>query len=188
MTINNNDPDWMTILVCVNAMGYSIPNLYIFKSKGWKRKDYIERCEPNAKMAFQEKGWINEEIFCEWLEHFRDSVSGGVSLKKKHLMLLDGHASDIIYNVVNKATTYGIDIGLLPSHTTHMMQLLDVFIFKSFKCNFISIKERFTNANATWTNGSFDKTYLAEVASNALKYALIVSNIQAVSKKQAYIH
>ena len=42
MTINNNDPDWMTILVCVNAMGYSIPNLYIFKSKGRKRKDYIE--------------------------------------------------------------------------------------------------------------------------------------------------
>ena len=178
MTTNNSDREWMTILVCVNAMGYSIPNLYIFKSKGRKRNDYIERCEPNAKMAFQEKGWINEEIFCEWLDHFRDSVPAGDSLERKHLLLLDGHASHINYNVVNKATTYGIDIGLLPSHMTHRMQPLDVSIFKSFKCNFISIKERFINANASWANGSFDKTYLAELASNALKEALTVSNIQ----------
>lgn len=42
MTTNNSDREWMTILVCVNAMGYSIPNLYIFKSKGRKRNDYIE--------------------------------------------------------------------------------------------------------------------------------------------------
>ena len=156
----------------MNTRGYSIPNLYIFKSKGRKRKDYIERCEPNAKMAFQEKGWIDEEIFCEWLDHFRDSVPGGVFLERKHLLLLDRHASHISYNVVNKATTYGIDIGLLPSHTTHRMQPLNVPIFKSFKCNFISIKERFINANVAWANGSFDKTYLVELASNALKEAL----------------
>ena len=42
MTTNNNDREWMKILVCVNAMGYSILNLYIFKSKGRKRKDYID--------------------------------------------------------------------------------------------------------------------------------------------------
>jgi hypothetical protein len=113
MTTNNNDREWMTILVCVNAMGYSILNLYIFKSKGRKRNDYIEQCEPNAKMTFQEKGWINEKIFCEWLDHFRDHVPGGVSLERKHLLLLDGHASHINYNVVNKATTYGIDIGII---------------------------------------------------------------------------
>ena len=121
ITTNNSDREWMTILVCVNAMGYSVSNLYIFKSKGKKRMEHIEQCERNAKMAFQEKGWINEEIFCKWLDQFRDSVPRGVSLEGKHLPLLDGHASHINYNVVNKAAAYGIDIGLLPSHTTHRM-------------------------------------------------------------------
>ena len=183
MTTNNSDREWMTILVCVNAMGYNIPNLYIFKSKGRKRKDYIERCEPNAKMAFQEKGWINEEIFHQWLDHFRHFVPGGGSLERKYIMLLDEHASHISYNVVNKAAAYEIDNGLLPSHMTHMMQPLDVSIFKSFKCNFINIKERFIHINATWANGSSDKTYLAELASNALKETLTVSNIEVGFKK-----
>jgi len=62
-------------------------------------------------MGFQDKGWINEEFFCEWLDHFREYVFGGVFLSRKHLkLLLDGHGSHISYNVViNKATTYGIN-------------------------------------------------------------------------------
>ena len=117
-------------------------------------------------------GWTISETMCL-----------DVYLERKHLLLLDGHASHISYNVVNKAATYGIDIWLLPSHTTHRMQPLDVSIFKSFKCNFISIKERFINANATWANESFDKTYLVELASNALKEAHTVSNIQTGFRK-----
>jgi len=76
-----------------------------------------------------------------------------------------------------------IDIGLLPSYTTHMMQPLDVSIFKWFKCNFISMKGQFINANLAWSNGSFNKTYLEELANNALKEAFIMSNIQASFRK-----
>lgn len=183
MTTNSSDRQWMTILVCINAMGYNIPNLYIFKSGGRKRQNYVLRCEPNAKMSLQENGWINEEIFCEWLNHFRDSVPGGVSPERKHLLLVDGHSSHISYDVVNKATSYGIDIVVLPPHTSHKLQPLDIAIFKSFKSHFSSMKERFINANPAWSNGRFDKSYLAELASNALREALSVSNIQAGFRK-----
>lgn len=108
----------MTVLVCINAMGHIIPNLYI-SSASRRRENFVIRCEPGAKMAVQKNGWIDEAIFCEWLEHFRDSVPGGVSLEKKHLLLVDGHSSHITLDVVTRASSYGIDITLLPPHTSH---------------------------------------------------------------------
>jgi hypothetical protein len=150
ITINSIDQQWMIILAYINAIGQSIPNLYIF-TKGRKRQNYILKCEPNAKMEFQEKRRIIEEILCEWLDHFRDSVSGGVFLDMKHLLLVDGHSTNITYNVCKTGTYYGThyDIGL-PRHTSHRMQPLDVSIFKLFKSYFNSIKERFINVNLAW--------------------------------------
>ena len=80
-TTNSNDQQWMTVLVCINATGQSILYLYIFKGRR-KQENYISKCEPNAKKAIQEKRWINEEIFCKWLDHFKDSVPSGVSLER----------------------------------------------------------------------------------------------------------
>ena len=105
-------------------------------------------------------------------------IPDGVSPERKHLLLVDGHSS-----VCTKGALYGIDIGLLPNHTSHRMLYLNVSVFKSFKSHFANIEERFINANPAWSNGNFDKSYLVELPSNALKEALLVSNIQAELRK-----
>ena len=181
-TLNTTNRQWMTILVCINAMGHSIPNLYI-SSASRKRQNYVDRYEPGAQMVAQKNGWINEAIFCEWLDHFEDSVPGGVSPEKKYLLLVDGHNSHITLDVVTKATSYGIDIALLPPHTSHKLQPLDISIFKSFKTHFYTLKESFKEKNLAWSNGNFDKSYLAELASKALKEAFSASNIRAGFRK-----
>ena len=139
-------------------------------------------------MAIQEKGWINEEIFCEWLDHFKESVLSGVSPEKKHLFLIDRHSNHITNNVCTKGALYDIDIGLLPSHTSHKIQSLDISIFRSFKSHFDNMKKRFINANPSWSNGNFDKSHLKKLASSALKEALSVSNIQIGFTKPEFIH
>lgn len=45
------------------------------------------------------------------------------------------------------------------------------------------MKERFKDENPAWSNGNFDRSYLAELSSNALKEALSASNIQAGFRK-----
>jgi hypothetical protein len=46
--------EWLSVLVCVHATGYHIPNFYIFRGKSFQR-DYIHKCEDNASMAMQPK-------------------------------------------------------------------------------------------------------------------------------------
>jgi hypothetical protein len=46
--------EWLSVLVCVNAAGFHIPNFYIFRGKSFQR-DYIKQCEDNASMAMQRR-------------------------------------------------------------------------------------------------------------------------------------
>lgn len=62
-----DDREWMNFMTCVNAAGFSIPNLYIFKKKTRPIIDYIKNCEPSAAMSWQENGYMTSEIFLEWL-------------------------------------------------------------------------------------------------------------------------
>ena len=119
----------------------------------------------------------------EWLDHFAESVPGGVSQDCKHLLLVDGHKSHMTLAVVTKAANLGVDIAVLPPHTTHRLQPLDVSVFKSFKTNFSIVRDRFTAINPSWANGDFSKKSLAMLASQALQQALTVSNIQSCFQK-----
>ena len=82
--------------------------------------------------CFQKKGWINCEIFCEWIEHFIKHAK--LSLEDKVLLILDGHKSHT-NNVpaLQKTSVAGvIKLSLLP-HTSHQTQQLDVFFFQAIK-------------------------------------------------------
>ena len=52
------------------------------------------------------------------------------------MLIEDGHASHISISVIEKARQSDIYILCLPAHTTHLLQPLDVGVFKSFKENF----------------------------------------------------
>jgi hypothetical protein len=41
--------EWLSVLVCVNAADFHIPNFYIFRGKSFQR-DYIKQCEDHAAM------------------------------------------------------------------------------------------------------------------------------------------
>ncbi|MCO5601306.1 hypothetical protein L7F22_055425 [Adiantum nelumboides] len=122
--------EWMTVLCCVNAEGQSIPSYYIFKGSRIA-SNYIENCEEGAAMAMQKKAWMTSELFQAWLEHFDNAITQRIGKSSRHLLILDGHGSHVSLEVVAKANEAGIDIITLPAHTSHKLQPLDVFVFKS---------------------------------------------------------
>ena len=67
--------------------------------------------------------------------HFINCLStrGGISIENMHLLIVDGHNSHITLEVVMKAMEGGLDLVILPSHTSHRLQPLDVSIFTPFK-------------------------------------------------------
>jgi hypothetical protein len=126
--------EWLLVLICINAVGLSIPSFYIFRGKRF-RQNYIERCEPRATMAIQPWAWMTSYLFSAWISHFIELVRrfDVISSEQRYLLILDGHNSHISLDVVHEAKSVGLDLVTLPSHTSHALQPLDVCVFKPFK-------------------------------------------------------
>ena len=95
---------------------------------------------------------------------------------QRHLTILDGHKFHDTLEVLQKARIYGLNMTSLPSHTSHVLQPLDMVCFGSFKKLFKAYKDLWLMQG----NGKkVDKQILAEWASTGFKKTLIVSNNRA---------
>ena len=71
----------------------------------------------------------------EWFKFFIASIPS----VRPVLLLEDGHSSHITIEVIELAQENNIHLLCLPSHSSHILQPLDIGVFKSFKSNFSKI-------------------------------------------------
>jgi hypothetical protein len=76
-------------------------------------------------------GWINENLFLDWLKHFLKFKYEG-----KVLLILDNHGSYASYEAIRFCKDHGIELIGLPPHSTHVLQPLDRTFFKSLKAQY----------------------------------------------------
>lgn len=117
----------VTVLACMNATGQYIPPFVLFKGVR-KRDDFLVGMPAGTEIVMTEKGWVNEDAFQLWLQHFNRYRTQG-----KVILILDGHASHTTYSVVDLCDSLDIELVLLPPHTSHALQPLDVSFFKPLK-------------------------------------------------------
>jgi hypothetical protein len=172
-----NQREWLSVLVCVNAAGRAIPSFYIFRGKRF-RENYIHHCEAGATMAMQPRVWMTAYLFSAWISHFVASIgrSNGISPTQRHLLIFDGHNSHITLEVARAAKNVDLDLISLPSHTSHALQPLDVFVFKPFKQFFREYGDFWMSRHI---NQPATKQVLAQWVSLALRKALFESNISS---------
>jgi hypothetical protein len=90
-------------------------------------------------MVVQTKAWIISFLLKEFLSFFKRSIPSGISPSNRHLLILDGHGSHVSLEAIEQVQQFGLDIITLPSHTSHVLQPLDVNYFKPFK---ITLKKK----------------------------------------------
>lgn len=83
-------------------------------------------------------GWMTDEIFAEWAENFIFRVEEIREQYKcdhtqKAILILDGHSSRNQYEIMKKFKDHFIEVVILPSHLTHLLQPFDVAIGRPFK-------------------------------------------------------
>jgi len=80
------------------------------------------------------------------MNHFFTTLSTlyGLSPSHRHLLILDGHGSYVTLDVIKLAMSKGLDLVILPSHTSHALQLLDFTRFKPFKLSFHTYRNAWT--------------------------------------------
>ncbi|KAL8608290.1 hypothetical protein ACOMHN_042157 [Nucella lapillus] len=120
-----------TGVYCDSATGHFIPPMLIFKRK--RLADSLTIGAPNGTVfACTDSGWIDSDVFLQWLHHFIRCVKS--SPENKHLLLLDGHTSHSKnLEAIKLARGNGVIMMSFPAHTTHRLQPLDVTFFKSLK-------------------------------------------------------
>ena len=121
-----------TIMTCVSASGNVLPPMMIFPRKRAIPDSFKVGAVPNTLFLNSTNGWINSELYLEWLKFFRNNIPP----TRPVLLIQDGHTSHMSIEAIEYCKSNEIYILCLPSHTTHILQPLDIGVFKSFKSNF----------------------------------------------------
>lgn len=119
-----------TVLCAFSASGMYIPPLFIFARK--RMAPHLKKNgPPGAIYLCSDNGWITENIFLEWLKHFKKFVNA--SSEDPVLLAIDNHATHCTLPVYNYCRDNGIIILTIPPHTSHRIQPLDVSFYAPLK-------------------------------------------------------
>ena len=85
----------------------------------------------NSFIGRSRNGWINQNLFYEWMSQV--FVPQTAHVKKPLLLLLDGHVSHQSIQTSALCHENGIHLYCLPPHSSHIVQPIDVGVFKTMK-------------------------------------------------------
>ena len=125
----------VTMCGSVNAIGNSIPPLLIFPRVNFRHHMLIGAPAGTIGDA-NPSGWMNSDIFLEWLAHFINH--SGSAPENPTLLLMDNHASHVNLPIIDKAKEHGVVLLTLPPHTSHRLQPLDRSVYGPLKKYFNS--------------------------------------------------
>lgn len=123
----------ITVLTTVNAAGQKLDPLIVFKGRHMYKQWMLESPEKydfNLAYAASKRGWMETNIFYDYMLKV---IIPNLGEDRPVLLLYDGHVSHVDDKVVALAVENNITILKLPAHTSHLLQPLDLAVFKSFK-------------------------------------------------------
>jgi hypothetical protein len=124
--------EWITSLECVSASGVTLPPCLIFKGQNLNSGWIPNETPAGWKFITSKKGWTSDLIGFEWLKaDFQLFISK--STNSRHLLIIDGHSSHVTARFIAYCITSKIDLFLLPPHSSHKTQPLDLSIFGPLK-------------------------------------------------------
>ncbi|KAH7469213.1 MFS-type transporter clz9 [Phytophthora ramorum] len=118
----------VSMMGCVNADGGRIPPMFIYA--GAQRKlQWLRGAPDGAVSAVTESSNINSGLFVKWLVWFIARLPAA----RPQLLILDGHFAHVSIAAVKLATDHDVHLFVLPAHTSHFLQPLDVGVFQPYK-------------------------------------------------------
>jgi len=130
-----SDPDnreLVTLMECISRVGKVIKPMIVMSGIVFKEQHFDNDLDDDVLFGISESRYTNDRLSFEWIKHFdkqtKDSKKG-----KYKLLIIDGHGSYLTYEFVNYCWDYDIIPFLLPAHTTHLLQPLNIGVFQSYK-------------------------------------------------------
>ncbi|XP_029348308.1 jerky protein-like [Acyrthosiphon pisum] len=125
-----------SVLMACSAAGDKGPPLIIFKGKNiWDKWIGSESLFPGTIYAATNNGWMEKEVFVNYF-HKSFIKTTNPSPQNPILLIYDGLSSHINIQLVEIARANNVTILLLPPHSSHLLQPMDLSVFKSIKTSY----------------------------------------------------
>ena len=125
--------EWVTIIECICGDGSSIAPLIIFKgenlSYNWISKEKAE----DWHFSCNTKDWTSNFHGQEWMRKVFEPATRAKANGRTRLLICDGHDSHFTAPFILHCIQHNIILLLLPPHSSHLLQPLDVGIFGPLK-------------------------------------------------------
>ena len=132
--------EWVTSIECVSAAGTALPPLIIYKGTGTMNASWLPDPVDTAGWAWTSSntGWTNNTLGFDWLTEVFEPQTRPPPLTPpapptRRLLIIDGHGSHMQARFAAFCMRNAIDLMVLPAHSSHITQPLDVGIFGPLK-------------------------------------------------------
>lgn len=178
--------DWVSIIEAISADGFIFSPFIIFKGRVTFEAWLNEPGNKDVTFAISESGFSNTALCVEWFKHVfqPQSEARKQDPDEYRLIILDGHASHIATETIQYCVAHNIILLCLPSHTTHILQPLDVSFFRPLATNY---SKTMSKAKELATGHKVTKMQFTQYYKTAREAAATTQNIESAWQKSGLI-
>ncbi|EFW14986.1 conserved hypothetical protein [Coccidioides posadasii str. Silveira] len=130
--IQDGNQEFISLQAAISADGTSIPPALIYKRGGDIQNSWLDEYNPDEETAYfasSPTGWSSDDFGLTWLEQIFDHHTKAKAGRGRRLLILHGYSSHINMRYVDYTDNNRILLAVLPPHSTHHLQPLDVGLF-----------------------------------------------------------
>lgn len=153
---SGSDKENLTVLCIASANGTVAPTLIVFPGQRLPSAERLMVPDDWA-IAKSESGWINGTVFFEYIVNTFFVWITENQIQLPVIVFMDGHNSHLTYHLSVYCAKYQIILIALPPNCTHVLQPMDVAVFKPVKQEWSSIvhKWRMSHYHESLTKFNF---------------------------------
>jgi len=172
---SSSNRELVTSCETIGGDGYVLPPMLILPGtihlEDWVTKTNLD---DNILIGLSETGYSNDRLALDWLKHF-DKFTSKRQIGSHRLLLLDGYGSHCTKQFLDFCDKKNIIPFCLPSHTTHLLQPLDVVVFQPLKHYHAEAIEQATRTGCSDFNKIEFLAAIGSIREKAFKRSTIIS-------------
>ncbi|KAF2185464.1 hypothetical protein K469DRAFT_631977, partial [Zopfia rhizophila CBS 207.26] len=132
---SETERELVTLVEAINALGQVIPPLCIQRGAVIMHQHVSKELNlnPNLLLRVSSSGYINDRLGMDYIYHFNKYIKLGRKRDRWRMLIFNSYFSKFTYDFIQFCWDRRIWPFLLLSHTTHILQPLDVAVFGPFK-------------------------------------------------------
>lgn len=156
----------ISVLVTASASGKIVPPMIVFKYS--RVPSYISASIPSEwEIGTSENGWMCGPTFFGYITNFFVPWLDKKNIQRPVLLFMDGHISHMTLHLSEYCSANGIILIALYPNSTHLLQPMDVSVFRPLKSAWKKEVQKWRMANS---GSKLQKQYFAPVFKKALDH------------------